>query len=90
MTIQMDWKQATFSAVDVIKLIIGLITAVFFFATMSNKLGNVSDDISDIRTTQVENSRKNDMRWSIIEAKQQQLELSQRLLEQRMDAIDRK
>ena len=90
MTVRMNWSDATFKMSDVIKLGFGLITAVIFIVTMSNGFVTLKDDVAEIRATQVENTKKNDLRWQIIEAKQVQLELSQRLLEQRMDAFDKK
>lgn len=90
MTLNMNWKEATFSAVDVVKIATYILFGLTFLLTMNNQIGNLRDDVGDIRATQIENTKKSDLRWQVIEAKQQQLELSQRLLEQRMDAIDKK
>lgn len=85
----MNWSDATFKLSDVIKLGFGLVTGIVFIVTVSNGLSSLKEDVGEIRQTQIENTKKNDLRWEIIEAKQNQLELSQRLLEQRMDSYDK-
>lgn len=90
MTFNMKLSEAQFSATDVIKLMTGVITVTVFALTIHIGLGNLGGDVSEIRETQLENSKKSDLRWSVIEAKQNELDMNQRLFEQRLKALESK
>lgn len=88
MTIRMDLNDATFKATDVIKMITGVIALTVFAITIHVNLGNLKESVGDIRATQIDNSRKNDLRWEAITIEINQLKLNQSLLDQRIKALE--
>lgn len=86
----MDINQARFTLADVIKLCAGLITLVAFSLTIQSNLGNLTSKVSDIRDTQIENTKKNDQRWETISLQINQLKIDQSLMEQRIQAIEQR
>ena len=84
----MDLNQARFTLTDVIKIATAIIVATFAWATIKNDVGNVADSVGEIRVTQVENTRKNEVRWQVTEARLNQIESNQRLFEQRLKQLE--
>lgn len=90
MTITMDINQARFTLADVIKLCAGLITIVVFSITIQVNLSNLTDKVGEIREGQIENNKKNELRWQVSEARLNQIESNQRLFEQRLKQLEEK
>lgn len=90
MTIRMDWNDATFKASDVIKLITGVITITAFAITLHIGLGNLTDNVKEIRQTQIENTKKNDLRWEAIQLQINEADVRLRLLDQRVKILEEK
>lgn len=90
MTVQMNWNDATFKLSDVIKLCVGLVTVVIFAITMQGNLSFLTDRVQDIRDTQVDNTKKNDLRWEAIGLEINALKMNQSLLEQRIKALEQR
>lgn len=88
MAITMNWNDATFNVKDVIKIATVCILGALAWGTLKDAVSNIGSDITEIRATQIENSKKNELRWGIIEAKQNQIDMQYRLLEQRVDQIE--
>lgn len=88
MTIRMNWEDATFKVTDVIKMIMGVVSLTVFAITIHSGLANLKDSVSDIRSTQIENTKKNDLRWEAIGLEMNQLKLNQSLMEQRIKALE--
>jgi len=88
MTIRMNWDDATFKLTDVIKMIAGVISLTVFAITIHSGLGNLKDSVRDIRDTQIENTKKNDLRWEAIGLEMNQLKLNQSLMEQRLKVLE--
>jgi len=97
MTLKMNWDDATFKASDVIKIVGGVIIAAFAWATLKSDVGNMntsvkimSESVSDIRATQVENTKKNEIRWQMYESRLSQIESDQRMQSLRLDNLEKK
>jgi len=88
--IKMNWNDATFKLSDVIKLCVGLVTLVVFAITLQSNLGFLTDRVQEIRDTQVENTKKNDLRWEAIGLEINALKMNQSLLEQRIKALEQR
>lgn len=86
----MDMNQARFTLADLIKLGAGLITIVVFAITIQVNLGNLMEKVGDIRSTQMENTKKNDQRWETISLQINQIKMDQSLMEQRIKALESK
>lgn len=90
MNLTMDMNDATFKLSDVIKLITYAVTLTIFAVTIHIGLGNLKDSVGDIRGTQIENTKKNDLRWEAIGLEINQLKMNQSLLQQRIEALENK
>lgn len=90
MNITMDMNDATFKLSDVIKMIGYAVTLTIFAVTIHVGLGNLKESVGDIRSTQIENSKKNDLRWETIGLELNTLKLNQSLLEQRIKALEQR
>lgn len=88
MNFTMDMNDATFKLSDVIKLITYAVTLTVFAVTIHLGLGGLKDSVGDIRSTQIENTKKNDLRWEAIGLEINQLKMNQSLLEQRIKALE--
>jgi len=88
MSITMDLNEARFTLTDLIKLGTGLVTVVIFAITIQSNLGNLTEKVAEIRDTQVENTKKNEVRWQVTEARINQIESNQRLFEQRLQQLE--
>lgn len=90
MVLTMDLKEAKFTLADVIKLISYAVTITVFAITIHLGLGSLKETVSEIRETQIENTKKNEIRWQVTEARLNQLESTQRLFEQRLQQMEDK
>lgn len=90
MTIKMDLKEASFTLADLIKIVTFCVLGAMAWATLKGSVSNIAADVVEIRQTQIENSKKNEARWNLIEAKQNQIDMQYRLLEQRVKQIEDK
>lgn len=90
MIFTMDLNQARFTLTDLIKFGAGLVTVVFFAATIQSNLSNVAEKVTEIREAQIENTKKNELRWQVSEARLNQIESNQRLFEQRLQQLEKK
>ncbi len=88
MVIQMDWSNATFKASDVIKMGLAFVGIVFFAATIKNDIGSVKEAVSDIRQTQIENTKKNDLRWETMQLQVNKLNVDVGILAQKVKALE--
>lgn len=88
MNITMDLNEARFTLTDLIKLGTAIVTVVIFAITIKANLGNLTDKVSEIRETQMENTKKNDLRWETISLEINQLKLNQSLMDQRIKALE--
>lgn len=84
----MNWDDATFKLSDVIKLVTGVITITVFAITLHSNLDSLKESVKDIRATQIENTKKNDLRWEAIGLEINTLKMNQSLLEQRIKALE--
>lgn len=90
MNITMDINTARFTLADVIKLCLGLVTLVIFAITIQSNLGFLTDRVQEIRDTQIENTKKNDLRWEAIGLEINNLKMNQSLLDQRIKALEQR
>lgn len=90
MNFTMDMNDATFKLSDVIKLITYAVTLTVFAVTIHLGLGSLKDSVGDIRGTQIENTKKNDLRWEAIGLEINALKMNQSLLEQRIEALEKR
>lgn len=88
--ITMDLNDGSFKLSDVIKFITYSIILTTFAVTIQIGLGNLKDNVKEIRDTQIENSKKNDLRWEAIGLEINTLKMNQSLLEQRIKALEDK
>lgn len=89
MILTMNWTDLSFKASDVVKLCIGLITAIFFASSIKNSVSNVMETVEDIRQTQIDNTKSNTIRFESI---QNQLNLQKTdimLMNQRLEMIEK-
>ena len=89
MNITMDVRQNTFTLVDVIKIVGTFVLGAIAWATLSIGQSNTREDVGEIRSTQIENTKKNEIRDQLIDKRLGTIELNQRLLEQRMDSYEK-
>lgn len=90
MDIRMNWNDATFKLSDVIKIVTFCVLGAIAWVSLKEAVSNIGNDIAEIRQTQIENTKRNEARWNIIEAKQNQIDMQYRLLEQRVKQIEDK
>lgn len=90
MVIRMNWNDITFNATDVIKIVTFFVLGAIAWATLKGAVGNLGDSINEIRSTQIENSRRNEMRWREQELRLNQIEINQRLFDQRLQQLEQR
>lgn len=90
MNITMDLNEARFTLTDLIKIGTAIVTVVVFAITIQANLSNLTEKVSEIREAQIENTKKNELRWQVSEARLNQIESNQRLFEQRLQQLERK
>lgn len=88
MTFSMDLKEARFTLTDLVKIVGYTISITIFAITLHSGLSSVKEAVSEIRTTQIENTKKNDLRWEAIGVEINALKLNQSLMEQRIKALE--
>lgn len=88
MTFRMDLNEAKFTLTDVVKIVSAFVFGAIAWATLSIGLGNARDEIGVIRNTQVENTRKNEIRDEIVEKRLSQIETGQKLQEMRLQQLE--
>lgn len=86
----MNWSDTTFKATDVIKIVTFFVLGAIAWATLKGSVGNLGDSINEIRSTQIENSRRNEMRWREQELRLNQIEINQRLFDQRLQQLEQR
>lgn len=90
MNITMDLNNARFTLPDLIKIVTALVTGAVFIITLQSKLSSLSDKVSEIRESQIENTKKNELWRQVSEARLNQIESNQRLFEQRLQQLEKK
>lgn len=87
----MNWQESpTFTLKDLITYgfwIFGIGVSVTLLKT---SLSNVQDKVIEIRETQIENTKKNDLRWQSIESRQNIQDTEIKLLNQRIEALEKR
>lgn len=90
MTFNMDVKQNTFTLVDVIKIVGTFVLGTFAWATISITVGN-------IRETQIDNTKKQDIRWETlgvelnhIRQEQNQIRMEQGIMKEQIKALQQR
>lgn len=93
--ITMNWQDTTFKASDVIKIVGVVCIGAAAWATLKSDVGSINTSVedvvqtvNDVRGTQLENTKKNDLRWETISIELNQLKLNQSLMEQRIKALE--
>lgn len=89
MTFRMDLNEARFTLTDVVKIVSFFVMGAIAWATISIGLGNIRDDVGEIRATQIENTKKNEIRDEIVEKRLSQIETGQKLQEMRLLALEK-
>lgn len=90
MILRMNWQDATFKATDVIKLVTFFVLGAFAWTTLKTDVSQTRESVTDIRATQVENTKKNDLRWETISLEINAIKINQSVLEQRIKALEDK
>lgn len=87
MTLNMDVKQNTFTLVDVVKIVTAFVLGAIAWATLSISVGN-------IRETQIDNTKKQDVRWETlgielnhIRQEQNQIKMDQAIMKEQIKAL---
>lgn len=88
MIIEMNWSETKFNAKDVTYIVSIFIMGTFAWASLSIGQANTRDDVAEIRSTQIENTKKNDLRWGIMETRMSTTEVQLKLLEQKQALTD--
>jgi len=97
MIISMDIKQNTFTLVDVVKIVAAFVFGAIAWATLSIAVSNTRDDVSEIRGTQIENTKKQDIRWETlgvelnhIRQEQNQIRIEQVIMKEQIKSLQGK
>jgi len=75
---------------EVIKGAIVVVPIIVSFALMSAGISNLTEKVVDIRATQIENSRKNEIRDEVVEKRLSQIETNQKITDIKVLALEEK
>lgn len=84
----MNLEDTTIKGSQLIRLLLWLVPPIFVLAGIYNRLGNLVDDVSDIRSTQLENTRKTEIKDQVIEKRLNTIESENRLINQRISNLE--
>lgn len=88
MYLTMNWEDLSFKASDVVKLVIGLVTAVFFASSIKNSVNNMNDTVEEIRKTQIENTKNNAIKFELMQSQINANTTDLKLMNQRIDNLE--
>lgn len=88
MVIKMNLNDATFTLKDVIKIVTFCVLGTVAWVTLKGSVSSIADNVVEIRETQIENTKKNELRWKEQEVRLNQIEINQRLFDQRLQLLE--
>lgn len=84
MKMAFDWNNITIKGKDILGLCFGIITAVLVASSINNKIGNIGDDVQDIRKTQLEFQKEYKSDKDVINHRLNNLETNDKLFDQKI------